>query len=143
MSQDNIDILNSIYKNSRMASECIREVCAQCENGEFKDYIEAQGHRYEQNCNKIAEEIHSEHGEIESVPKYSEFMAKMGIDMKTMFDKSSNKAAELMYNGTNMGIVDIARTVNHAKKADQQILDEAEHLLSAEERYADGLKRFL
>ena len=48
-----------------------------------------------------------------------------------------------MYNGTNMGIVDIARTVNRAKDADQQVLDEAERLLSAEEQYADGLKRFL
>ena len=70
-------------------------------------------------------------------------MAKMGIDMKTMFDKNDRKAAELMYNGTNMGIVDIARTVNRAKDADQQVLDEAERLLSAEEQYADGLKRFL
>ena len=70
-------------------------------------------------------------------------MAKMVFDLKTIFYKNDRKAAELMYNGTNMGIVDIARTVNRAKDADQQVLDEAERLLSAEEQYADGLKRFL
>lgn len=143
MSQDNVDILNSIYKNSKMASECIRHVSSACQNSQFKEYIEKQGCRYEQNCAKIADEIRSQNGRVEDVPSYEKIMAKMGIDMKTMFDKNDRKAAELMYNGTNMGIVDIARTVNRAKDADQQVLDEAERLLSAEEQYADGLKRFL
>lgn len=143
MSQDNVDILNSIYKNSKMASECIRHVSSTCKNSGFKEYIEKQGRQYEHNCAEIAEEIRSQNGKVEDVPTYEKFMAKMGIDMKTMLDKSDSKAAELMYNGTNMGIVDIARTVNKARNADQKTLDKAEKLLSAEEQYADGLKRFL
>ena len=46
-------------------------------------------------------------------------------------------------NVTNMGIEDIAETVNHAAEATEKTVSEAKQLLSAEERYADGLKRFL
>ena len=49
----------------------------------------------------------------------------------------------MMYNGTNMGIIDIAETVNHSENAGEETLKKAERLLSREEQYADGLKRFL
>ena len=98
---------------------------------------------YGNNCDKIAKQIRELGTEPVQPPKADQFMADMGIDMKTMFDSSRTNIAKLMYNGTNMGIVDIAETVNHATEAEDKIISQAKQLLSAEERYADGLKRFL
>ncbi len=138
-----IDILNCIYKNSRMASECIKQVSEKCDNEELREYIDRQQAHYEETCKELKSEIEKGGGKVEPVPAMESAMAKMGIGMKTMMNDSRNNLAKLMYNGTNMGIIDIAETVNHCHSAGEKTLNKAEQLLSYEEKYADGLKKFL
>lgn len=143
LQQHDIDILNCIYKNSRMASDCIKQVSEKCDDGDFKNYINRQQEHYEATCKELKSEIEGAGAEVEQIPKIETAMAHMGISMKTFADDSLNNMAKMMYNGTNMGIIDIAETVNHSKNAGDETLKKAERLLSREEQYADGLKRFL
>ncbi len=140
---DNLEILNSIYKNSKMASDCIDSVSDKCKNSKLKEYIQKQQLHYQGSCEKVAKQIRDFGGEPAEPPKGSQIMADMGIAMKTAMDDSCSNIAKLMYDGTNMGIVDISETVNHAHEADEEIISEAKQLLSAEERYAHGLRGFL
>lgn len=140
---DDLKILNCIYQNSRMAADCIDKVCSKCPDDKLREYIRKQREHYGNSCDKLAKQIRELGTEPVQPPKADKFMADMGIDMKTMFDDSRTNIAKIMYNGTNMGIVDIAETVNHATEAEDKIISQAKQLLSAEERYADGLKRFL
>ncbi len=140
---DDLEILNSIYKNSKMASDCIDSVTEKCDNDKLKEYIQKQRKHYDNSCEKVASQIRELGGEPAEPPKSSQAMAEMGITMKTFTDRSCSNIAKIMYNGTNMGIVDISETVNHAKNADERVISQAKQLLSAEERYADGLKGFL
>lgn len=141
--KDDLEILNCIYKNSKMAADCIDGISDKCNDMELLEYIRKQRGHYSNSCEKVAEQIREMGGKLAEPPKMNQFMAGVGIDMKTMFDGSRTNIAKIMYNGTNMGIVDIAETVNHATKAEDKIISQAKQLLSAEERYADGLKRFL
>ena len=140
---DDLEILNCIYKNSKMAADCIDDISDKCNDMELLEYIRKQRGHYSNSCEKVAEQIRERGGKLDEPPKMNRFMAEMGIDMKTAFDNSRTNIAKIMYNGTNMGIVDISKTVNHAVKAEDKIISQAKQLLSAEERYADGLKRFL
>lgn len=141
--KDDLEILNSIYQNSKMASDCIDKITDKCGDEKLKDYIQKQRVHYDNSCKKVAEQIRERGGEPEEPPKNQQIMADMGIEMKTMADRSRTNIAKIVYNGTNMGIIDIAETVNHAKQADANIVNQAKELLSAEERYAQGLKGFL
>lgn len=141
--QHDIDILNCIYKNSRMASDCIKQVEEKCDEGGFRNYIHRQQEHYEATCKELKNEIENSGAEVEQIPKMETAMAHMGISMKAFADDSQNNFAKMMYNGTNMGIIDIAETVNHSHNAGDETLKKAERLLSREEQYADGLKRFL
>ncbi len=141
--KDDLTILNCIYKNGKMAADCIDSVADKCPDDKLRDYIRKQRGHYRNSCDTVSRQIRERGGEPTPPPKMEQFMAEMGIDMKTMMDSSRTNIAKLMYNGTNMGIVDIAETVNHAHEADEKIISQAKELLSAEERYADGLKRFL
>jgi hypothetical protein len=40
-------------------------------------------------------------------------MTWYGIEMKTMFDKSNSKIAELLLQGTNMGIIEGRKLLNN------------------------------
>lgn len=143
LQEHDLNILNCIYKNSRMASDSIKQVSEKCDNAELRAYIGRQQSHYEQICKEIKTQIETSGGTVEPVPAVTSAMAHMGIDMKTAFDDSRNNIAKLMYNGTNMGIIDIAETVNHCTHAGEETLKKAESLLSREEQYADGLKKFL
>lgn len=138
-----VQILNCIYKNSKMAVESIQKLSDKCDDRELYDYICKQHNKYEENCRSLERQISQLGAKPEQPPAYTTAMASMGIGMKTMMDSSRSNIAKLMYNGTNMGIVDIAETVNRSHNASYGVLKQAENLLSAEERYADGLKQFL
>lgn len=143
LKKHDIDILNCIYKNSRMASDCIKQVAEKCDDMELRRYIDRQQAHYEATCKELKTEIEGAGGEVEQIPAMETAMAHMGISMKTFADDSRNSLAKMMYKGTNMGIIDIAETVNHCHEASDETLKKAERLLSREEQYADGLKRFL
>ncbi len=140
---DDLAILNNIYQNCKMASECIDGITEKCSDENLKDYIQKQRMHYDNSIDKVSRRIRELGGEPEEPPKMDKMAAEMGINMKTAMDGSCQNIAKIMYNGTNMGIVDMAKTINKAKNADEKTVSQAKDLLSAEERYAGGLKEFL
>ncbi len=133
---DDLAILNNIYQNCKMASECIDGITEKCSD-------ENQRMHYDNSIDKVSRRIRELGGEPEEPPKMDKMAAEMGINMKTAMDGSCQNIAKIMYNGTNMGIVDMAKTINKEKNADEKTVSQAKDLLSAEECYAGGLKEFL
>lgn len=143
LQKHDIDILNSIYKNSRMAHDCTKLMCSRCHSPELSDYLLRQQKHYAKNCMTARDKIEAAGKQAKKLPKMERAMAEMGIYMKTAADKTPSNIAEIMYNGTNMGIVDISRTLNHSARACESTKRLAESLLDEEVKYADGLKKFL
>ena len=143
MLENDIDILNTIYKNSRMAYDSTSQVIERCENTDLRQYLRRQQQHYAKNCTNVRGMLGKEGLKPHKVPAMPKLMASVGIAMKTMRDRSSGNIAELMYDGTNMGIIDIARSVNHAHNASDNTVRMAETLLGEEEKFADGLRKFL
>lgn len=141
--RNDADILNTIFKNSRMAYDCTEQVAAKCRDPELSQYLGRQLHHYAATCAAARKKLESDGMRANPVPPMQRAMAHIGISMKTAADSSSGHIAELMYNGTNMGIVDIARSVNHSVNASDETKKLAETLLGEEEKYADGLRKFL
>ena len=144
MNSDNdADILNTIYKNSRMAYDSTKQVAAKCADSELRGYLRRQLNHYADSCRSARRALEGSGQHAQPVPMMQQAMAQSGIFMKTFRDHSASNIAELMYNGTNMGIIDIARSVNRSHNASDDVIKRAEDLMSAEEKYADGLRKFL
>ena len=58
-------------------------------------------------------------------------------------NNSKNQVAEMMINGTVMGINELTAMKNESKNLDDEILSLLEDLLSLEEEYEQRLKKFL
>ena len=143
LERNDIDILNTIYKNSKMAYDCTKQVVSKSSNTELNDYLRRQMHHYANNCIDVKNTLAKEGLRTHKVPVMQQLMASVGISMKTMRDKSAGNIAEIMYNGTNMGIADIARCVNRMSDKSGDAAKIACELLSGEEKFADGLRKFL
>ncbi len=66
----------------------------------------------------------------------------MQSKMETMCDSSNSNLSELMFNGTNMGILSITKLINSGIE-NQELLSIAKKFLSHMEEFINSIKKFL
>jgi len=69
-------------------------------------------------------------------------MTWYGIEMKTMMDDSTSKIAELLLQGTNMGIIEGRKLLNH-KDVDESVHSLIQEYVDMQEDAVEKLKTFL
>ena len=70
-------------------------------------------------------------------------MAAWGIEMKTMTDDTTSKLAELLVKGTNMGIIEGRRLLNHNPNSSTEVHDLLEEFVTMQEDSVETLKKYL
>jgi hypothetical protein len=65
------------------------------------------------------------------------------INMETLADKSPEHIAEMMIQGSTMGVIQITRKLKEYNEADEEIKYMGEHLLTLEQQNIDECKRYL
>lgn len=139
----NKEMLNYIYQNSQMGVNTIEQLIKISEDNEFKRYLESQLNEYKEINNKAIDIIKSMGFEEKGVGTLGEISAYMMINMKTLIDKSPSHIAEMMINGSTMGIIQATRALKNHKDADKNIVALMEKLIETEENNFQQLKKFL
>ena len=116
------EMLNFIYQNSQMGVETLNQLIPMIDNEAFKKRIEAQLKEYEQ-IHEEAKKLLNRHGYDEKgIGALEKIMAYLMIDMKTLMDKSSSHIAEMLIQGSNMGIIDAVKRINqYEKEAEKEV----------------------
>lgn len=136
-------LLEAIYKNTRMATLAIDNIFNKFENKSLLSLIKKQNKKYEEithKCEKVAKEMEIELGDVNAMAK---MMSSTSINMKTFVDNSTSHIAEMMIEGTNMGIIDVIKKAGEYESAHPDVLKIARDLQCAEEEFVDSLKTFL
>lgn len=136
-------LLEAIYKNTRMATLAIDNIFDKFENKSLLSLIKKQNKKYEEithKCEKFAKEMEIELGDVNAMAK---MMSSTSINMKTFVDNSTSHIAEMMIEGTNMGIIDVIKKAGEYESAHPDVLKIARDLQCAEEEFVDSLKTFL
>lgn len=139
----NKEMLNYIYQNSQMGVNTIEQLVKISEDDEFKRYLDSQLKEYKEINNKAMDIIKSMGFEEKGVGTLGEISAYMMINIKTLMDKSSSHIAEMMINGSTMGIIQATRALKKYKDADKKIIALMEKLIETEENNFQQLKKFL
>ena len=129
------EMLNFIYQNSQMGVETLNQLIPM---------IEAQLKEYEQ-IHEEAKKLLNRHGYDEKgIGALEKIMAYLMIDMKTLMDKSSSHIAEMLIQGSNMGIIDAVKRINqYEKEAEKEVTALMKRLLKFEENNVERLKEAL
>ncbi|WP_426350018.1 hypothetical protein ACPWSR_01955 [Alloiococcus sp. CFN-8] len=137
------ELLNYVYKNSQMGVNTIEQLSGIVEDQEFKKHLDSQLREYRQ-INEESQKLLDRLGyEEEGVGALSEISAYMMINFKTLRDKSPSHIAEMMINGSTMGIIQATRNLRKYKNEDKEFLALMEKLLKTEENNFQQLKKFL
>lgn len=141
--KENINALDEIHKGTCMGIDAISKILEKVFDSELKNILENQEKSY-QKIKKEIENIYPKYNDDKphEINFFNKTMTFSAIEMKTLKDNSNSKLAELLIQGTNMGIIEGRKILNH-KNINQEVKKIIEKYVSMQEDYLENLKTFL
>ena len=145
MSKDNneVNVLDELSKGACMGRDAIHFIMDKVEDEALKEELNNQYAKYKEISNRISE-LYPEYSSKEphETNAMNKVMTWYGIEMKTMMDDSTSKIAELLLQGTNMGIIEGRKLLNH-KDVDESVHSLIQEYVDMQEDAVEKLKTFL
>lgn len=143
MKKEEIDVLDELNKGSCMGIDAINFIMDKVKDKKLKKELRIQYDTYKNIIEKI-KELYPDYStkEPHETNVINKAMTWYGIEMKTLVDDSTSKIAELLLQGTNMGIIEGRKLLNH-KDTNKEINDIIEEYVAMQERAVENLKKFL
>ena len=136
--------LDAIYKNAKMGADSIINLLPKVEDDAMRSVMTAQLDGYERYAACAARALKKKGVEPREENIMTRFSAKMGMAFNTMLDSTGTHIAEMMLEGSNMGIVDLMRLLNHySPTQDSEAVRLAREVVRFEEGNLEQLKRYL
>ena len=139
----NIKAINDAYKNAHIALQSISDLIPSIKSEEFKKELQEQYEGYEKIIGKISTFMAEQGVEPKDMSPMKKAMLWGSIKMKTMFNDSQNQAAEMMINGTVMGINELTAMKNEKENLHDEVAVFIDEILALEEEYEQRLKKYL
>ena len=136
-------LLDEIYKNVRMASFAIDCIIDKIENPSLEELLRKQNDYYldtTEIIEKLAIDLNHTPADINAFLKGSSFAS---INMQTLFNKETSHIAEMLIQGTTMGITDTIKAIEKYSNENEKLNTIANSIVSNEEKFVESLKNYL
>ena len=131
------------YKNAHIALQSIKDVLPSVKHEQLEKELQEQYEGYNMIINQISAYMKEKGIESKDINWFKKSMMFCSIKGKLLMDDSKNQIADMMVQGTNMGIIELTAMKNESKNLDEDIKNLILKLLSLEEEYLERLKRYL
>ncbi len=144
MENQNLNILDEVNKGATMGMDAINIISEKAKDEDFQNVLKTEYSKYKDISRRV-NNLYSNYSDKE--PHETNAMTKMmtwyGVQMKTMSDDTTSKLSELMMQGTNMGIIEGRRLLNHNDNAASDVKDILNEFVVMQEDSVETLKKFL
>jgi hypothetical protein len=137
------EVLAEIYRNSQLALQSISNILPETEDEELRKEIESQHDLYEKISGKACAIAKDKNIQLKEPNPMKKAMMWGSIKMSTLTDSSRAHIAEMMIQGTVMGITALKRTAGDAECTDEEICSLLQEFISLEEKFEKKLKTYL
>ena len=142
--QNELNILDEINKGATMGVDAIKDIKPKVQDRNFLNVLDTEEDKYcriSVRVNDVYKKFSSK--EPHEPSKMEQARASMGIEMRTLTDDTTSKLAELLVKGTNMGIIEGRRLLNHNPNASSEVHDLLEEFVTMQEDSVETLKKYL
>ena len=143
MNKDDIAIYKSIQKNTEMAMKAIETIEPKVYENELALLLEKTNRQYADIHEKAVSGLQEAKIEPKKTGGLEQMMLVGGITGNTLFNTSTSHIAELMIKGSNMGILDLTKTLNHNPNGEEKSMELANELMHMENRNLEEYKKYL
>src|SRR5665648_194109 len=139
----NIEFLNYIHQNAEMGKDTISQLFDIVENGPFKQKLALQLKGYNEIFDIARTKIEAAQQTSKEIQSFTKFTTYLMINFNTMMDKTLSHIAEMIIQGSTMGIVEVTKKLKNYKAAKDDISLLAQQLLVFEQQNVEEMKKFL
>lgn len=140
---ENIEMLNYIYQNAEMGKTTIEQILKEVKYLEFREVLKEQLKDYEYVVNKCDTLLSEEQKLPKGIDPMPKIMSYIKIKLDTLKDDSPSHIAEMIINGSTMGITEITKNLNKYSNINDNTKVLANRLLKIEQYNIEALKPYL
>jgi hypothetical protein len=139
------EILAEIYRNAQLALQSIADILPQVEDEDLRTELKAQHEEYEQLSSKAAKLAKDRNIEVKEPNPFKKAMMWGSIKMSTLTDNSRQHIADMMIQGTVMGITALRTSAGDVCREGEtdEIIDLLNEMLQKEEEFEKRWKEYL
>lgn len=136
-------LLNHIYQTAEMGQDGIRAVLKRTDEPGLVSALYSQMREYRQ-LQRSASSLLLARGRVpKGIGAMAKFSSEAMTAMKTLADRSPSNIAQMMIQGSAMGVSKSLRTIRSCQVTDERVQQLADRLLQTEEANIQEMKRFL
>ena len=105
--------MSEIYKNTKMGADAIINLLPSVKDDGLRSAMTRQLDGYEKYAARAATYLEGEGITPKEENWFARISARIGMAFNTMLDDSGSHIAEMMVEGSNMGITDLTKLLNH------------------------------
>ena len=138
------ELLAELYRNCLLALQSIADILPETAEGKIRDEILTEHDEYEQFSGRVAILAKDKNVEVKEPNLMKKAMMWGSIKMNTMTDNSRSHIAEMMLQGTVMGISALRKTAGElGENGDERIPALLEEMINREEEFEKVWKEML
>lgn len=143
MAKDDEELLNYVFQNSEMGSSTIAKLLELCEDEEFGHQLETQKKEYDA-MKDDAKKLLMKDGKTEDeLSAFDKIRTYIMVNMQTLTDKSNSHIAQMLMEGSTMGITQALRKLRCYTEVSEDTHALMEKLLHMEENNFEQLKKYI
>ena len=139
------EILAEIYRNAQLAQQSIADILPQVDDEEVKNELQAQFEVYEQYSSRASVLAKDRGIELKEPNPFKKVMMWGSIKMNTLTDNSRAHIADMMIQGTVMGITSLrtSKGDNATGEDEDEIIKLLNEMIEREEEFEKRWKAYL
>ena len=139
------ELLESLYKNVKMGSDSIIKLMDKVSSDEFKAALTKQIDGYDKIASRIKEHLRDMGVQAKEENVMVKLWSSVGMAMNTLMDSTDSHIAQLIAEGSNMGITDSIKLLRdyENKRVSEEALGFAREVIKFEEHNLEVAKRFI
>ena len=136
----NTELLNFVHKNVKMGIDTIAHLLDIVDDDRFKVALMTQKEEYRNIADEAERMAGTDLGENGTMAKFSAYMM---IEMKTIANQSPSHIAQMMIQGSTMGVVQATKHLKEQAGADEEVRALTQRLIETEQDNIETMKSFL
>ena len=138
------ELLRELYRNTQVALQSISGIIGEVEDEKIGALIKQQHEKYEEISAETALLAHKYGVDVKEPSVMKKAMLWTSIKLNTITDNSASHIAEMMIQGTVMGITELTKFINDNRQlAGDDVLALSDKLLATEEQNLEDFKKYL
>ena len=142
-SKSEVTILNELNIGIKMGMDSISNVLESVKDDNFKKILLEQYNKYNEILNKVDKKLQTFDKVPKDLPAMQKDMGFIEVKMNTTSDNSISHIAEMMLQGTNMGIIKGIKLLHNNPDMDKTIQNILNEFVDYQEKCMETLKEYL